>query len=68
MAFPGAKLFKGFGGKQPPDLLRRTIRRNIQLCWQLQEPEKRGKEDVRRIMLGILEDEIKDFDTLVKDL
>ena len=68
MAFGGVKLFKGFGGKLPPDLLPRNVRKNIQLCWLLQEPNKRSKEDVRRVILGIFEDEMKDFESVVKGL
>ena len=69
MALGGAKFFKVFGaGKLPPDLLPRGIRRHIQLCWMLQEPTKRSKEDVRRAMLDIFEKEMQDFETIVKDL
>jgi hypothetical protein len=69
MAFGGAKLFKGFGaGKLPPDLLPRSVRHNIQLCWMLQEPSKRSREDIRRVMLDIFENEMRDFESLVNEL
>ena len=69
MAFGGIKFFKGFGaGRLPPDLLDRNVRKSIQLCWLLQEPNNRSKEDIERIILGIFADEMKNFENVVKDL
>ena len=66
--FGGVKLFKGLGGDLPPDVLSRSIRKSIQFCWLLQEPDKRSQEDVRRVILGALEEEMRDFEALVKGL
>jgi hypothetical protein len=69
MAFGGVKFFKGFGaGKLPPDLLNRSVRKSIELCWLLQKQNSRSKEDIERIILGIFSDEMKNFEDIVKDL
>jgi hypothetical protein len=34
----------------------------------LQEPSKRSREDIRRVMLDIFENEMRDFESLVKEL
>ena len=69
MAFGGAKFFKNYGaGKLPPDLLRRSIRKSIELCWLLQEPHNRSKEYVEKIILGMIAEEMRDYENVVKDL
>ena len=49
-------------------LLAQHIRNDIQLCRLLQEPDKRSQQDVRRVILGLVEDQLKDLSTIVKDL
>ena len=68
MAFLDGRHLAPLAGHAPADLLAQHIRKDIQLCWLLQEPDKRSQEDVRRVILGLVEDQLKDLNNIVKDI
>jgi hypothetical protein len=51
-----------------PRFLEDKIRNDIQICWLMQDQGNRTAGHIRNVITSILDDELKDIQSIVKDL